>query len=440
MTPLNPPLRSGGSRGSERGAALVMVLAFMALSIPLITGALRVATTMNVDSRVKEDIATSHYTAVGGSEYAEYRLAYEPGYSESLQAGVPDTFAISVNGDLVDVTVLNTSNHPGDPPPPPGDNSRRLRAYKSVLPTATAPLVLTTFTYTVTVVNEDDTATNFRKVHDRLLPGFTYLTGSTQGVTTDDPTITFESADEEEPAHQHLEWNLASLGLSLEPWESADLVFSAQAALPQGNYCNEVWVEPGGDKTTSGKTARVTVGSPPNNLCAGKALDVAKTVQPAVVVGDALTTYTYTIGLDNVGTADLTMDRIRDLLPAGFLYVASSTTGDVTTADPATTMWQGRQRLTWDFAPGLLIQPADQRVLTFQTQAQAVAGDYWNEVWVTLEEFSYTLYTGPTAQVQAMSVTGTEATDGDTTVTAEIWLGSGTHIINGWNVPRSPSP
>ena len=377
---------------------------------------------------------------MGGSEYAEYRLAYEPGYSESLQTGVPDTFAISVNGDDVDVTVLNTSDPPGVPPPPPGDNSRRLRAYKTVLPTAAAPQVLTTFTYTVTVWNEDDTTTNFKKVHERLLPGFTYLTGSTQGVTTGDPTITFESAGPAEPAHQHLEWDLASLGLSLEPWESADLVFRAQAALPQGNYCNEAWVEPGGDKTTSGKTARVTVGSPPNNLCAGTALDLGKTVQPAVAVGEALTTYTYTIDLDNVGTADLTMTRIRDLLPAGFLYVASSTTGDVTTADPTTTMWQGRQRLTWDFSPGLLIQPGDQRALTFQTQAQVAAGGYWNEVWVTLEEFSHTLYTGPTAQVQAMSVSSTEATDGDTTVTAEIWLGSGTHIINGWNIRRSPSP
>ena len=437
MTSLNPPVRRGASGGSERGAGLIMVLAFMALAVPLITGALRVATTMNIDSRVKGDITTSHYTAVGG---AEYRLAYETGYAESLQAGVTDSFSISLNGDVFDMSVLSISDPPGDPPPPPGDNNQRLRAYKTVLPAAGTPLVLTTFTYSIVVTNEDDTATNFRKIHDRLLPGFTYLTGSTVGVTTDDPIITLEEAGDGEPAHQHLEWDMSSLDLTLEPWQSANLVFSIQATLSQGNYCNEVWVDPGGEKTTSGKTARVTVGTPPNNLCAGKALEVGKTVQPAIAVGDTLTTYTYTIGLDNVGTADLTMERIRDLLPVGFLYVPSSTTGDVTTSDPTTTMWQGRQRLTWDFAPEFPIQPADQRVVTFQTQAQVAAGDYWNEVWVTLSEFPHKLYTGPTAQVQAMSVSNAEATDGNTTVTAEIWLGSGGHITSRWNIHRSPSP
>ena len=425
---------------SERGAGLIIVLAFMALSVPLITGALRMATTLNVDSRVKTGIATSQYTALGGSEYALYRLAYEDGYSQSLQTGVEDRFSISLNGSQVNVTVLNTSDPPGDPPPPPSSGSRRLRAYKAVVPTTATPLVLTTFSYTITAANEDDTSSSLRKIHDRLLPGFTYVMGSTQGATTDDPTITFQEGDAGEPAHNHLTWNLASLGLTLQPWESVDLSFSAQATLAEGNYCNEAWVEPGRDKTTSGKTAKITVGSPPNNLCAGRALEVNKAVEPAVAVGDYLTDYTYTITLDAIGTADLTMERIRDLLPPGFLYVASSTTGDVTNADPTTTMFQGRQRLDWNFDPKLLIYPGDKKVLAFQAQAQVAPGDYWNDVWVTLDEFPHKLYTGPTAQVEVMSVSGTEATAGRTTVDSEIWLGAGSHRINRWNIRRAPSP
>ena len=41
---------------------MVTVLAFMALSVPLRTGALALATTLSVDSRVKTGIAKSQYS------------------------------------------------------------------------------------------------------------------------------------------------------------------------------------------------------------------------------------------------------------------------------------------------------------------------------------------------------------------------------------------
>ena len=206
--------------------------------------------------------------------------------------------------------------------------------------------------------------------------------------------------------------------------------------MAEGNYCNEAWVEPGGDKTTSGQTARVQVGSPANNLCGGQAVEVFKSVDPNIAPGDTSATYTYTITIENVGSAVLNMGQVRDLLPTGFLYLAGSTAGDLTVAYPADTMFQGRQRLDWVFDPKLSLTPGQKASLIFEADATAAAGDYWNELWVTLDEFSYSVYTGPTAVVNVMSVTETSATDGIHTVSSEVWVGTTSHIIDEWNISR----
>ena len=89
-----------------------------------------------------------------------------------------------------------------------------------------------------------------------------------------------------------------------------------------GNYCNEPWVEPGGRKTGTGKTAKVQIGTPTNAPCEGPAVSVSKTVTPEVVPGNTPTVCTYTIAIKNVGTVPLYMSRIQDLLPQGFLYTS----------------------------------------------------------------------------------------------------------------------
>ena len=420
----------------QEGVGLVMVLAFMGLTVPLITAALGLATTLSVDSRVKNGILKSQYSVLAGTQYALYRVIYETGYIESLPTGVPDSFSITINGTDVTVTVLNTNEPPGVPPPPSSDNSRRLQATKTVNPVTASPSVLTTFSYAITVENLDDEPENLKKVHDRLPPGFVYLAGTTSGVTTDDPVIVNYPGGQGEPGYQELTWNLAPLQITLQPGQSANLQFDAEASAAEGNYCNEAWAEPGGDKTTSGQTARVQVGSPANNLCGGQAVAVSKSVDPSIAPGDTSATYTYTIAIENVGSAVLNMSLVRDLLPTGFLYLAGSTTGDLTTADPNDTMFQGRQRLDWVFSPKLQLTPGQSSILIFQADAVAAAGDYWNEVWVTLDEFSYSVYTGPTAVVNVMSITETSATDGMHTVSSEVWVGTSSHIVNEWTITR----
>ncbi len=50
----------------QDGVAMLMVIAFMALSIPMITGSLAFASTLSRDSVVKTEILKRHYAALGG--------------------------------------------------------------------------------------------------------------------------------------------------------------------------------------------------------------------------------------------------------------------------------------------------------------------------------------------------------------------------------------
>ncbi|MCH8087639.1 MAG: DUF11 domain-containing protein [Chloroflexi bacterium] len=307
---------------------------------------------------------------------------------------------------------------------------------KSVNPTNASPSQPSTFTYTITVGNQDDEPENLKKIYDGLPVGFSYVTGSTTGVTTNDPSINIYQSESGGTTYEQLTWNLAPLGITLQPSEVASLTFNTTATAPQGVYCNEVWVDPGGQKTSSGPTAKITIGSPSNTLCGGEAVSVTKSVVPRLTPSDTLTTYTYTITIDNIGTASLGMSQLRDLLPAGFSYKVGSTSGDITLVDPHTTLFQGRERLDWDFSPSLSIPSGVIKTVSFDVEAQVAAGDYWNEVWATFDELTYSAYTWPTSSIEVMGVLKSSATGGDTLVYAEVWVGTSSYIVDQWELNR----
>jgi uncharacterized repeat protein (TIGR01451 family) len=99
----------------------------------------------------------------------------------------------------------------------------------------------------------------------------------------------------------------------------------------------------------------------------------------------------YTITVTNPNTAAVTLNSITDLLPAGFSYVAGSTTG-VTTANPAV----AGQQLTWS---GPFNVPAAGSVsLHFSVTVTTVPGVYTNEA--TADAGAATVVgTGPTAPI-----------------------------------------
>ena len=158
-------------RHRQRGNATIMVLAFMALAIPLITSSLGLASTLSIDSRVKTGITLSQYAAIAGGQHGTYRVLYESGYLESLQPDVPDEYTVNINGRDVTVTVVKLDDDLSLPSVPPGPNSRVFRASKVVSPTTVLADTLTTYTYTATITKRDRNGAEDHPDLGRLSPG-----------------------------------------------------------------------------------------------------------------------------------------------------------------------------------------------------------------------------------------------------------------------------
>ena len=94
---------------SEKGLAMVLVIGFMAVSIPLLTGALALGGSLSADSRVKLEIAKSQYSNIGALEYIRYLSdapenwndwLEETGGLETLEIG-DESVEIEANGNGV---------------------------------------------------------------------------------------------------------------------------------------------------------------------------------------------------------------------------------------------------------------------------------------------------------------------------------------------------
>ena len=130
------------------------------------------------------------------------------------------------------------------------------------------------------------------------------------------------------------------------------------------------------------------------------------------------------------------MSVIRDLLPAGFTYKIGSVSGGITGAEPNSTMHQGRERLDWKFSPAFQLLSGPTRTLVFEATASVQAGDYLNEVWVTFDEFADRLYSWPAGAVKVMGAFQIGASNSDTAVSAEMWIGTDSFIVAQWDLKR----
>ncbi len=124
-------------------------------------------------------------------------------------------------------------------------------------------------------------------------------------------------------------------------------------------------------------------------------VDMAKTVDVSSVQPGGQVTYTTTI--TNSGGSAVTLSSITDTLPAGFTYVAGSTTG-ITTADPAVC----GPTLTWS---GSFPVPANGSItLGFSATASSTPGTYFNNASAVAATTGVSVTpTGPTAPVTVVA-------------------------------------
>ncbi|MCI0888845.1 MAG: DUF11 domain-containing protein [Chloroflexi bacterium] len=411
-------------RQDERGSAMIVVLAFLVFVIPSVTAALSFAATASTVSGAQTRSAIAQYTATGGAEHGLYRVVHEAGYADGLVLDAADLYTVLINGRTVNVSVTKLSATVFDPPPSTYNSKQRLYAEKAVTPETASPSTLTTFTYTITVTNGSKTAKGINQMVDELPAGFSYVGGTTTGLTTNDPTV----------SGQQLEWDVASMDIDLAPDDSVVLSFDAQASVPEGVYCNEAWVHPGGESTSSGKTAGVTVGSPSSSVCGGTAVAVSATVDPDSAVAGVSTTFAFAVVIDNIGSTDVGVSEVRDLLPAGFLYVAGSTGGDLTAQEPDTKFQQGRQRLTWSFSPSVTIPSGESRTLLLEADATLGPGRYGSELRVTVDELASAILVQEAAPVDVLGPILIEATDGSATASMLVWTRDGYYEVTAWDL------
>ncbi|MFC1494904.1 hypothetical protein ACFL6W_06480 [Thermodesulfobacteriota bacterium] len=172
---------------------------------------------------------------------------------------------------------------------------------KNVTPASTA--AGGTINYTITITNTGQGEGYVIQVKDLLPDGFSYVSGSTSGLTTDDPSIT----------GQELTWN--------GNWEilrntgEVNLSFSALAGSVSGTYYNSVTVSGSNFNIVStGDTAAVVVAAPQIGLT--KSVDKATAAPGEEVI--------YSVFYKNSGDGSAHSLIVFDTVPTNTTYVTGS--------------------------------------------------------------------------------------------------------------------
>ena len=93
-------------RGERGGVAIIMLLAFMVVAVPLSVSAAQAAGQFNRSSRVFDDRLESVFCNGAGVEHAIFRLAHEPGFAASLTVANPSTsYSITQCNITITVTI-----------------------------------------------------------------------------------------------------------------------------------------------------------------------------------------------------------------------------------------------------------------------------------------------------------------------------------------------
>ena len=348
--------------GRQEGQALVIVLALMVLAVPMITGALSLATSVTIDSQVKTRILKGHYSGLGSHEQALHQL---------VAGGGATTTSITLNGTTITTTVDKLASPPRDLPIYALEGT--LETSKTASPTAISSSATTT--YTITVTNKKSAAVTVQSIYDELPDGFSHVPGTSSMKDSNGAVIS--TADPSKQINQ-LVWT-ALPSTTLEPEASMTLSFTATASSTEGIYCNEAWVHPGGQDSSSGKEAQVTVGSTTEAGYKGGVVEVTKTVDPAMVSSNITTTYTFIIKIENKGEVDV---NVQDITSDGFIYVlgsTSSTPASVAPGEPVTDIL--KNHITWAFGGvGKLLATSTTGHIQFETTATLPRGFYPNVV------------------------------------------------------------
>ena len=317
------------------------------------------------------------------AEHALWRIASDPAFLDSM-TGTPPTASYTLDLPLgeASITVSATS--------PVADES--LRATLTIDPASILPNTPTTVTFRLTVINDDDEAHEISRLEaDPRTFTPLYVTGSTTGLTTNDPSY----------VAGRWRWQLLPYATVSGFGGEAFITWRMVVDEGEGGY----W--------TRG-SARIddfgTISAPlTSNVRVAEIRDVEiqTVVTPSVLSAGAEQTFNFTITILNSGLVPLTVDWIKHFSPRELDYQNGSTSG-LTSADPQIRhdVINDRWVHTWDVDPTPLL-PAVPVTLSFRTQATLLPGTYYSTGAVKVAEDlgavgqESTASTGDTAPISA---------------------------------------
>ena len=167
-------------RGERGGPALLFLITFLAMAIPIATGALHTSAQLAQNSRVYDTKLSGDYDAASGIEVAMHEVLGDPTFGDGLIPSSPDkSITVDVNGQTTSVVATKVF-------PTVALTGQGLSVSKTVTPSTAAVGVETSFTYTITLKNEGTDTIKVESILDFLPPHFTY-DDNTGGLTSADP-------------------------------------------------------------------------------------------------------------------------------------------------------------------------------------------------------------------------------------------------------------
>jgi len=170
--------------GERGGVAIIMLLAFMVLAVPLSVSAVQTAGQLTRSSQVHNDRRAGLASASAGLEDIIHQVATDAAFDTGLNPTSPSR-VVQVNINAQTTTATTTKLFPSDTL-----RGQGLSITKTVTPETAIPNTQTTFTYTITLENEGTGAATVQEIRDYLPPYLSYVGSSTTGITTNGPSIT----------------------------------------------------------------------------------------------------------------------------------------------------------------------------------------------------------------------------------------------------------
>lgn len=244
------------ARREEAGHVLALALIILAVGSLLVTSLLTSGTTTLLGSGQARERLEQQTAADAGVEHAIWRVRYDAGFLSSLVASTPVTYARTVGNVPVSISVtLVPTPTPAPTPTPIGtpQSGGSIQVAKTGSPTTALPYQTTVFTFTIAVTNTGTSTVHFSEIYDLLPAGFTYVAGSSSGITAAEPVLSMQSG------RQKVDWLFGSPYPGVPSESTLYQVFRAVATLEDGAYYNQAFVQavPGSIGLVGGSSATV---------------------------------------------------------------------------------------------------------------------------------------------------------------------------------------